>query len=832
MVFPTLNTAVPETTLIENTGLLGRKMELKSLLKNLTLCRNGQGKSVLLSASTGLGKTALLQAFCTLAHEHYGTGTIELTLTGGETSFRQVLKTFCLTLKQQAERIVEHTLSQINPLLAQADIVWSASDVIQAVSMVQLQQAITAQQRVGYEQIQQGLSTSLTLHKKKVAQFSVWIADLAHHLSDPYLMFWVLLLSPANSVFYGLLEALEQSEADATQLSRQWLTLFQNFNKTLQQQQSAIILSFDDGECLAGLNELELNRFKNAVTQLCKDVFDQRDNRILFVFSCRSEQESLLLAGSLYNSLRLKILLGPLSREQSELFLKHRLKQLPSLKDSLRASLLEASAGNVAALDMLAFLLEKQPASLAHLKSYAELITPYKSLTQLFMARLRERINLTPPPHSLLQWFGQKGALPERSLGEILREEGFILGQKNRWRNGQLRHALWKECYSQIKTGGGTLPVSSQATPRTPEILKHYTAQEWRSVLTQEAVSLEDLAILMSSLPTFSELESAEIMPLLAQYSEQVTVARGLLGLMNQASENLALILLKVLPNCQEPEMKLSLERCFASFSEHPNLTLAEVACEALKQSSPLHSETLHGLLEKLPSAQQPQHCFFTLSILVLNPLSTLEKQKQDAVLTWLAEQLGSVERYSLSLKCIQKFSVARQQPILLKRLEQNDNLSIHVALALVNHLVRIDFASALPWINLILLSSQAKAEHKIPLIRRLGASSHYQSEMLLVGLLQEESLSSDEILVWSVIRSLGWIAQTQEAYFAVQLMSHKLIRNDLIYQSAMAAMARIESRLGRASITPRGDNEMYVAQLSETQESDTIDLIALTAIE
>lgn len=133
--------ATNDAYLVETVEIVGRKTELRQLLKLIHLSRQGQLKAVLLTADTGMGKTALIDSFIELVRQSVYSRIIDCRLHHFKTP-QHFYVTLIDSLRQDADRLIQEALIAINEELANIGLVWETQDLIRAVSLAQLQDAI------------------------------------------------------------------------------------------------------------------------------------------------------------------------------------------------------------------------------------------------------------------------------------------------------------------------------------------------------------------------------------------------------------------------------------------------------------------------------------------------------------------------------------------------------------------------------------------------------------------------------------------------------------------------------------------------------------------
>lgn len=410
---PSLNPQT-EAAILDQVAILGRKSELRQLLKALTLCRSGQGKAILIAGNEGIGKSALLETFMDIAHRVHGCQTLSIRLPGQLTP--QIL--FIRTVEEilsLAHRILHEALHQANQTLGHIGLRWTQGDLIRIVALMHLQESVGNRQTLVAEQLSQSILSSVPFFKRMNASIKDQIDALAQTLANPWVTLAVSLINPINPQVQNALSLVKQAagdtpydvrrltsghpglpllagsttfeptpaaestnaqsqepapseeevepsgEADSSEAAPS-VTRFQSaligllafINNALRSQQTALILAFDQWEALLKSPSTARQEINEMMSELLRQTVDQRDSRLMLIIACRSESESYTVGGSLYNALRVKYLVSPWSFTVQQRFLKDHFKAMDvQVDDQTLQELGRVCQGNPAWLKLM-----------------------------------------------------------------------------------------------------------------------------------------------------------------------------------------------------------------------------------------------------------------------------------------------------------------------------------------------------------------------------------------------------------------------------------------------------------------------------------------------
>lgn len=213
-----------EAQYLEETGLLGRKVDLGQLIKWLKLSKNGQAKSVLISGDPGIGKSALLNAFVNLAQQgRYGRvlDLRETELTSPQALYLAIVE----QLVRDGEVILEKALVRVNALNRDLGLFWSREDLYEALSLVRINDSAGETKAVlSQEPLIKKIRESLSLLKKLTPNTQDHIEAVVSILVDPWLQVAKALCSASDRSVYDAVQyctVLRTRQAEAPELPQE-----------------------------------------------------------------------------------------------------------------------------------------------------------------------------------------------------------------------------------------------------------------------------------------------------------------------------------------------------------------------------------------------------------------------------------------------------------------------------------------------------------------------------------------------------------------------------------------------------------------------------------
>ncbi len=309
-----------EHVLLDKLALKGRKQELRTLLKILSISKTGMGKTVLISGSQGMGKSSILTEATYMTHQWLGGKSISLDASWWFTpeAFSTSLIQSFITLR---DTILEESLKQLQTM-------WEGHDVtpwhLQAL-LVAHTQASTLHQ--SYRQKRQTLSQEVLL--KTLRQTQGGVLPIPAKLDEKQVSsFFNILLNPWLHVATEILtllsdpnvlqalhwsDASQKSHESITRLAEAWATFITGIARGLYQSERCLLMTLDHWESIAHFDTTERENLKLFLSTLLQKLSEEKHLPVVWLVACRSEAESWVLSGTLSGELRQKILLGPLS---------------------------------------------------------------------------------------------------------------------------------------------------------------------------------------------------------------------------------------------------------------------------------------------------------------------------------------------------------------------------------------------------------------------------------------------------------------------------------------------------------------------------------------
>lgn len=206
---PVERSSPPTVRRYERPALADRDKDLRQLIRLAGLAKTGQPKSVLTCGDAGIGKTALLDAFCDAIRERYFCRLVDLRACQPE-SVEQLYIAFIDALQTEAGAIFDEALEAVNEILAPLGLRWERPDLARAVALVKLQESIGGKQALSQESLVKAIRSAVALPSKKLrgAALADVIEQLVHIIVNPWLLVAVNLTQPLTPT---LREAVEMA---------------------------------------------------------------------------------------------------------------------------------------------------------------------------------------------------------------------------------------------------------------------------------------------------------------------------------------------------------------------------------------------------------------------------------------------------------------------------------------------------------------------------------------------------------------------------------------------------------------------------------------------
>ena len=421
-----------EAVLQEEVGLieaeLGREAEQQQLLKLLSYCQTGQGKSVLVLGAEGIGKSALLHAFTREAERLTQTPSIILPVTA-PTSLAELAGRLVNSVYHLAQEQAYQRLSQIQVLLSQLGFSWTETQVLELLKPFFEDPDLQTRPDAFEEGLALYLNNSLSFFKKLNPNSDRLIEQVIQQLNQPWLLiyagFELGLLSPVadcrrliqqwaewsaspghphsespseespeilaeetveddsdafapTSNVIGLshvstttLQRPESSEEvvsnEVNQIARATANVFLAVSQILAIYKQAFILGLDQWDSIADLGLQTQSELKSFLNGVLRYTTDSAQFHGLIMLACRSEQESYLISNDLYNRFRQKLLLGPIEPSMQNRILAETIAPYGmQLEETVEEELYHLTRGNPALLQLLIPLLETYVSAIQH----------------------------------------------------------------------------------------------------------------------------------------------------------------------------------------------------------------------------------------------------------------------------------------------------------------------------------------------------------------------------------------------------------------------------------------------------------------------------------
>lgn len=388
---------------MENLDIQGRKSELRQLLKLVNQAKSGQSKSLLLTGDAGIGKSALLSTFSTLARKELYCRVIEVqhyALSSPEHFFLGVLDQFL----QDADKILDDALVAINDLTVTLEIKWEKQDLIRAVSLLQLHDTTGAGSQASAQlQLVKSIKSQLSFTKKLKFSTNDTIKKLVDLIVHPWVIVAASLLTPSHPLLretFEYAQALRKTLEKGTQSSTSSTTLqltttdnqttpdsplqsidelalssdelpkqplpspsvttetsaaspmvkhlvaFMRFiNQRINHLDSAVLIVVDEWDRIRQADSTAT--IKQFVAEWISILNEHKSDHTMVVLAARTEGESYTLAGALYNQFRVKMLLEPLSDRCCQYLLKKELYETHAhIEEPVHQKVFQLSQGN------------------------------------------------------------------------------------------------------------------------------------------------------------------------------------------------------------------------------------------------------------------------------------------------------------------------------------------------------------------------------------------------------------------------------------------------------------------------------------------------------
>ncbi|MEM0951380.1 MAG: HEAT repeat domain-containing protein [Cyanobacteria bacterium P01_H01_bin.74] len=364
--------------IISPAALQGRDSELRQLVKLLNQAKAGQAKSVLLTGDAGMGKTALIQAFEDSVKQRQQSRVVSVVADHWEKP-EHIFSEIMGQVLQEADLLLDDAMASITSITTALNIQWTKADLIRAVSLIQLHDALgTPHQVNGHKQLIKSIRSQLPFTKKLNFSINDTIKKLVDLIVHPWVIVAAGLLSQGNTEVNQAVDAYKyyksQNQEPENAQSEKYdpdYSLSKKSSETLpalsqvldKASQDESVGNVDYSSSL-GLNEsvsgsvlqhhlvavvryicLNIHHLDSALLIIIDEwdrIMDKpqaavlkkfmadwltllsahKDDHFMLVLCARTDGESYTLAGDLYQHFRTKLLLNQLTPKDCKYILK------------------------------------------------------------------------------------------------------------------------------------------------------------------------------------------------------------------------------------------------------------------------------------------------------------------------------------------------------------------------------------------------------------------------------------------------------------------------------------------------------------------------------
>lgn len=612
-------------------------------------------------------------------------------------------------------------------------------------------------------------------------------------------------------------------------------------NNGLRQQQSALVIAFDQWEALTESPEDAQREIKELLSEVIRRTVDQRDFRLMLIISCRSENESYSVGGSLFNALRIKYLTSPLNDSTQQRFLREHFKAIGiQCEEPVIAQIGQLCQGNPAWMNLLARVIanDAQQTELKTITSeiYEEryAVSHPSDLLELLYTRLQlgfvgeetlflKSIGKLVAAFSyrtfhfaqlleLLPLMEERAAFAQRLL-EALLQQGFVTPVCSN-ESGEPIYELYSPfLLAHLKQRVRPLQEEIPAPDKIASLRRVLPMTIQSGELTREKIQ-EFLAMA-------SALEDAELTRFVEQTLIEALAQEGIgestrvtlvesLGLLGTHAALDALV--KALESLEEAVREAACLQLIpladATVGVFPRTVLLEsvlkllddpaqgVRYQAYRFISLYNGETEQVLPVLLRGAEseEPSIRLVAVAGLVHRRLNSPEVRE---ILRQMLEKETDPQLFKLLLKGLQQSGREEVTPILMAYLEKHSQGPLWMEALMV--LLHLDLKQALPWVS-PLLSESGDTDLKLQIVKRLGSRINPDVERILVNLLRETSGEQmPPELRWMVIRSLGWIGQSMDTVRILEAQVSLCRGDEILSQALKSALRQIAERTATA---------------------------------
>ncbi len=896
----TTSTPATEAELLDNVSLLGRKNELRQLIKLLTLCRTGQGKGVLVSGNEGIGKSAVLETFIDLAEQHYGSCVVRINWPQqitAQTFFAQIVA----QIMSLANGVIQDALHEANKVLHPLGLNWNQGDLVRTVALLRLQESMSGTQRAALaeEQLTQTIYSAIPFFKRLNPAIKSDIATLSKVLLNPWVTLSVSLANPINPHVQQAVQLVERIAGNLQNTARQLsggqafqspmltdslmtpaitspevvdlspassdddiseesesltddpnlvsvqdvqaalINLLVFINSAIRGQQSAFILVVDQWEMLLEATEPVRNDIRGMMSEVLRQTVEQRDFRLLVMLASRCEQESYVLGGSLYNALRTKYLIPPISGGVLQKHLKEYFKEIGVQPDDRTIQeIIRLCQGNPAWMKLIMNMIEtdmiqnglhildwdtyQERYAVSHPQDLIDLLftrlqlgfvgeeTVFLKTIGRLIGRFQAGTFSRMEAQNALSGIQQAGGIISRLLDGLqqqyfLQPDGRLPGEGRFRFTGPFMLTYLKQksqplqedipAADKIASLRKVLPLSIKSgeltREKTQEFLSMASTLDNPELTEFVETTLID-AVHQPDATAAIKLSLIESMGLLSS----PPVIESMLGMLDEEDAKIREASCKQLSGYLGrvglPYPKPVIIQAVLKLTGDEDNGVRKQAFQCLAQSSGEDSAVVPALIEALEDEAN-----IAIQQLCLDGLA-IRKVKSAPLLNRLAGMLEKTRDTALFksiVRVLQNYEKADVIPILEGYLDGHARNNQWAEVLML--LFQMDLRAALPFISSFLFMPDQNIDVKLSIIKRLGSRQNPDVEKILISILKESVHQPiPPELRWMTIRSLGWIGQTREALQALENQRFLCHNDDILNQTLTSAFRQISERM------------------------------------
>jgi len=872
-----------EASLIEQTSLPGRKAELRQLLKALNLCCSGQGKAVLVTGDEGIGKSALIDAFLELAPQYHAQS-FRVTCTP-KTTAPLFFVSIVQALLGQAGQVVQQALDRINTHLAPLEFRWTQADLLKMISLVGLQSAVSHRDGLSQEIVLEAILRNMSFTKRMNPQVRQQLLPAVTELLSPRLTLAMSLMNPINAEVQHALDAVQQITGQSRSIPLLTTSLYEqtpeedtspletvstplpdllsnllNFiNQGMQNRSACMVLVIEAWENLARMDTEETQAVKHFLNEVLRQTVEQRNTRLMILVENRTGQDSYTLGGSLYQALRVKVLVPPLSAAVESQRLKAFLSQQKlAFEEPVITDIIKLCQGNPTWLTLMMHRIQPDNQLLSW-ESYQEryaVKTPedmveflFTRLQLAFVRRETEFLHVlealvtryVDQPFFLqdvLTGLSGKMSVTSETVSDVitaLKAQHFLVSTPKSGQYHFFTPFLRDFLVRKFRPKAQPLPTPDKVASLKKILPMAIESGELTLEKIHEIFSMTQ-AMSDESLLTFVEetlIESArdpnmnmaqklvllESLGMLATPDALMALLEMLSSHHPKLVEQGLTVLVPFVSRPQTGPLQQAMEQTLIDLLSQEDVAIKASTLKLLIQA-PLHMEALLPYLVELMQDQNPELAQFALAAVIQKRIQTpevfealertLQSAPEPAIFNWI-------------LKGLERFDTHEVVPVLSRFLETQSQSAVWVQALLF--LANLDLDAAMPWLSEILMREKGDADQKLMLLKRLGIRPHPLREKLLIEFLSQP-LTQD--LRWMAIKSLGAIGQGQQALSVLQAQAQYCRSDEIVHKTLENATRQISERLMLMSAAMSKPPHYAPEPEEEDSKGSLIELVAV----